>query len=264
MTSSSCILVVAFAFWNYHVLSNNEWTARAFQQPIRKPWHTRPNILCYSKGGGFDESDGATKGFVSALTNLINGLTPSKDKDTESSSRATENEPLSIPTSPTEVLQRIRDDYVKRNYLWTGDLDIASFTTDCTFQDPTIKFQGRDTFLTNVQNIRQISDRILGPCRSDLTSIALRQVNDNDENTMYVETRWRMVGLLQSLPWQPCIDVPGRTKFWIQPSIENNATGWQVYRYEEEWEIPAARALWQIVQPSGVYPQQQEKNHISG
>ena len=31
----------------------------------------------------------------------------------------------------------------------------------------------------------------------------------------------------------------------------------QVCRYEEEWEIPAVQALWQIVKRSGNYPEQE-------
>lgn len=194
-------------------------------------------------GGGYEETNGASKGLVSALTNFVNQFSSNDDKNS-----TPDVGPL--PTSPTDVLERLTADYVERNYLWTGDVDLASFTVDCTFQDPTIRFQGRGTFVKNVQNLRQVTDPLLGPCRSELKSIALR---DND---LYVETTWRMVGLLEGLFWKPCIDVPGRTKFWLQStsSLSEEAC-WQVCRYEEEWDIPAAQALWQIVKPSGEYPE---------
>ena len=34
-------------------------------------------------------------------------------------------------------MERIREDYVEKNYLWTGDIDTSSFETDCRFTDPT-------------------------------------------------------------------------------------------------------------------------------
>ena len=196
-------------------------------------------------GGGYDETGGTSKGLVSALTNLINQFAPSSSPNSVSAALGPP------PTSPAEVMERIQADYVDRNCLWTGDLDMASFTPDCICQDPTIRFEGRDTFVTNVQNIRKISDALLGPCRSELINISLQEDNS------YVETRWRMVGLLQGLPWKPCIDVPGRTKFWLTQDAEE-AGAWQVCRYEEEWDIPAAQALWQLVKPtSGTYPEEQ-------
>ena len=256
-TSSLLVCALALCDFGFHPTTS---LAFSLQPTAALPRFTTTSISTKS-AGGYDETDGASKGLVGTLTNLINGLSmplSANDKDAASSPSM---EAPSAPTTPAELLERIRDDYVERNYLWTGDVDLATFAPDCTFQDPTIRFQGLDTFVTNVQNLRQVSDRLLGPCRSELRSIALRQSEKDDDKatSYYVETEWRMVGLLQNLPWQPCINVPGRTKFWMQPIItqqqeQEEQNAWQVYLYEEEWDMPAAKALWQLVQPSGVYP----------
>ena len=83
--------------------------------------------------------------------------------------------------------------------------------------------------------------------KSDLLSITL---NDKEK---YVETRWNMVGELNRLFWKPRIDVIGRTKFWYQEKKEeeDGQMYYQVYFYDEEWEIPAGLALLQLVTKAG-------------
>ena len=149
------------------------------------------------------------------------------------------------PTSPQDLLERIRADYVVKNYLWTGDIDLSAFDRQCRFTDPTISFTGTDTFVENIKNLRPIVDALTktdvfsqNNCRSELLDIYL---NDDDG---YVQTRWNMVGELNVLPWKPRIDVIGRTKFWFDETI-------RVYFYDEEWEIPAGKALLQIITPGG-------------
>lgn len=63
-----------------------------------------------------------------------------------------------------------------------------------------------------------------------------------------------MRGDVTGLWWKPRIDVIGRTKFWFRPAAGaggDNGTSppLRVYYYDEEWEIPAFRALLQIVTP---------------
>ena len=85
------------------------------------------------RGGSYESSAAVTKGFVSSLTSLTNSILQAKQYTTASRSTATESNIISrAPTSPQELLSRIRDDYTENNYLWTGALDTSSFVFNCT------------------------------------------------------------------------------------------------------------------------------------
>jgi hypothetical protein len=166
----------------------------------------------------YNDTDGASKGVVSLLTGFINA---NSEKETSPLTPT----PTTIvsdtaPKSPEELLERIRKDYVERNYLWTGDLDIDCFFNDCVFTDPTISFVGTDKFTENTQNLVPLVEKFAENYKSELISISLgNNVNittntstseGNDEDGMFVESRWRMVGSLTRSPllfWKPKIDV---------------------------------------------------------
>jgi len=210
----------------------------------------RPNTIRFQqppeKTSNYKDSGTVSKGLVSGLTNLVNSVFPKED--------SVINFPKTKgPTSRQELLDRIRDDYVVKNYLWTGDIYLGAFDKECRFTDPTLSFTGTDTFVKNIQNLKPIVDALtlskpgennetITSCRSDLLEIGLYEG--------YVQTRWRMVGELRALPWKPRIDVIGRTKFWFN---EDNGN-YRVYFYDEEWEIPAGKALLQILTPAGTIP----------
>lgn len=153
------------------------------------------------------------------------------------------------PASPNELLEKIKEDYIINNYLWTGDIYTPAFEKECRFTDPTLSFTGTDQFVSNVQNLRPILDLLMEPnqCKSDLLDISL------NEEEGYVQSRWNMVGKLGRLPWKPKIDVIGRTKFWYQSTGKDQRSGEEkgvkVYFYDEEWEIPAGKALLQLITP---------------
>lgn len=230
-------------------------------------------------GSSYDSSASLTKGVVSSLTSLstsiFEGGSTKLSQDillqsslSSSSSASTLNQP---PTSPQELLSRIQNEYIINNYLWTGKLDTSSFVSNCTFTDPTLSFVGVDTYVKNVGSLVPVVDYLLGDndddeqqqkvlCQSDLLSITL---NDKEK---YIETRWNMIGELNRLFWKPKIDVIGRTKFWYQEVMpdkqqqlggedevieEQKLMQYQVYFYDEEWEIPAGLALLQLVTKAG-------------
>jgi hypothetical protein len=229
-------------------------TAHCFQQePLAPPYlrpsspRTPPTTLFQQQEDAetsrHEETGAASKGIVSSLTSFVNRFFPAEQKK----DRAVLRGPP--PASSRELLERIRDDYVARNYLWTGDVDLDCFDEQCRFQDPTISFTGTDTFVKNLQNLRPIVDALTTGgggrdrphCRSVLLEIQLE--------SEYIRTRWNMVGDLEALPWKPRLDVIGRTKFWYND--ENRVTF-----YDEEWEMPAGRALLQLVTPAGTISNQ--------
>ena len=270
-------------------------------------YRSRHIVRLHSKNNNENEqketrlmTDTASKGLVSALTEIVNAVTAAVTKKEKTSMKSTNNRntnnhrnsssisssvasSLVPPQSPEELLRRIRDDYVVENYLWTGKIDYACFEPTCIFQDPTLTFEGLDTFRTNTQNLVPIINKLVDVpnSQSQLLDIQLSSTtttttggsnsngnnnsnNNNGNTTHYVETRWNMKGNITGLFWKPKIDVIGRTKFWYreQPktlvSSSSSASvsasslassSLQVYYYDEEWEIPAYQALLQIITP---------------
>lgn len=222
-----------------------------------------PTLLFEKKEvSSFSDTDAASKGVVSTLTNIFNNAQQNSQKDP---SRRTKMQP---PKSSQELQDRIRDDYDVNNYLWTGKLDLDCFDDKCRFTDPTLSFEGTDKvristgvqvicfckfqqsnlnvhvshhkFLQNTDSLVPLVDRFVENYQSILLDIEL-----TDD---YVQTRWNMVGELNGLFWKPKIDVIGRTKFWF------HRDSCLVYFYDESWEIPAYQALMQIVTPAGTFP----------
>jgi Uncharacterized conserved protein (DUF2358) len=206
---------------------------------------SNPPTASTSQSYSYEAKD-SSQGLVSFLTNLVNALSPTRTAQSSSATAMSDSTVLIPPTTPTELLQRIQADYTVNNYLWTGDIDLACYSPDCKFTDPTLSFVGRDVFVKNIQNLKPIVDRIVpqGQCSSVLLASSLQDG--------YVQTRWNMKGRLAGLPWKPCIDVIGRTKFrykQVAGNQTNRETGVQVYSYDEEWEMPAYKALLQLIQP---------------
>ena len=209
-------------------------------------------------GSSYESSASVTKGIVSYLTSLTNVIFgTSHDPDTRSVDEEFATLSTRAPTSPDELLMRIRKEYVENNYLWTGNLDTSCFTFNCTFTDPTLSFVGVDNYVKNVRNLVPIVNYLLGDenySRSDLLDITL-----NSEDN-YIETRWNMVGKLNKLFWRPKIDVIGRTKFWYQSSSKvGGDEAYQVYFYDEQWDIPAGLALLQLITTAGTIKGSSEK-----
>ncbi|CAJ1935741.1 unnamed protein product [Cylindrotheca closterium] len=181
----------------------------------------------------YSDTDAASKGFVSALTNVFNAAAgPSEDNSIRKQKAS--------PKNVEELQSRIRDDYEINNYLWTGKLDLDCFTDSCRFTDPTLTFQGTDKFKQNTDSLIPLVERFVENYQSILLDI-----RRTDE---YIETRWNMVGELNGLFWKPEINVIGRTKFWFNPK------DYLVYFYDESWEVPAFQALLQLVTPAKTFP----------
>jgi hypothetical protein len=205
-----------------------------------KSWRTQiaysPTLLFGKKEvSSYTDTDAASKGVVSALTNIFNSS--QQQFKVESGARHTKLQP---PASPQELQDRIRDDYNVNNYLWTGRLDLDCFDEKCRFTDPTLTFEGIDKFKQNTDSLVPLVEKFVENYQSILLNIELTD--------QYVETRWNMVGELNGLFWKPKIDVIGRTKFWYHP--KDNL----VFFYDESWEVPAYQALLQIVTPAGTFP----------
>ena len=216
---------------------------------------------------GFDDTDVASKGLVSSLTNLVNSwVNGSRTKNafttitSSSNSSSTLLDQLSPPpTSPEELLQRIRADYQEHNYLWTGHIDLPCFEEACRFQDPTLEFVGRLQFVENVQNLQPLVNNLIPAAHDKQSRLFSIQLHSENDAGGYIQTRWNMVGNFTNLFWKPQLNVVGRTKFWYRrqrqqdDSSPNNkdasSSSYAVYFYDEVWELPAYQALLQLLIP---------------
>lgn len=216
----------------------------------------------------YETSNASSKGLVSSLTNIVN-LFMGQDMNDSAARTADRKNLPPAPRTPNELKDMIQQDYTEKNYLWTGDIYLPAFESDCKFTDPTLSFIGTQKFVSNVKNLVPIVDFLTergtsairndgtgtatgtgsatGP-RSELLDISL------NEKEGYVQTRWNMVGDLSRLPWKPAIDVIGRTKFWYNRTNDNGQEGYRVYFYDEEWELAAGTALLQLITPKGSIP----------
>ena len=206
--------------------------------------HARPDNPDSRDSSSYESSTSLIKGIVSSLTSVSN-LFSLKNTNTSLEQTNIFNAELTPPTTPSELLERITIDYTENNYLWTGQLDISAFRTDCQFTDPTISFRGVDKYVQNVGNLVPIVDFLLG--EEQYSKSELLEISNNDHEG-YIETRWNMIGELNALPWKPKVDVIGKTKFWYKTNDEMDAV--QVYFYDEKWEIPAGLALLQFITPA--------------
>ena len=228
-------------------------TTFAFQlRPNSFPRITSPLFLREQETNAYEDTDVASKGLVSWLTDVAVGAAASTTADDDSAETGITQE-APPPKTVQELQERISKDYTDRNYLWTGNLDLACFDDDCVFQDPTLKFESTATYTQNVQSLVPIVDQWCANTKSILLS------SDLNEAEGYVQTRWNMVGDIK-LFWKPQINVIGRTKFWYKKKQQDNVSSSspKVYFYDEEWEIPAFQALLQLITPAGTIPNRQE------
>ena len=200
----------------------------------------------------YESSASVTKSIVSSLTSLTNSIfEPTRQEDTTSLTIEQPWVSQSPPSSPQQLLTRIQDEYIENNYLWTGKLDTSSFVSNCTFTDPTLSFVGVKKFVSNVGNLVPVVNYLLGDDQDEKSSQSILLDISLNEEEQYVETRWNMLGKLDRLFWRPKIDVIGKTKFWYKEITEGEEKTYQVYFYDEMWEIPAGLALLQLVTPAG-------------
>ena len=216
--------------------------------------NTQLKALNNEGSGSYDSSASLTKGIVSSLTSVTNSIF---EPTTTQGDTSTIEQPWvsqTPPSSPQQLLTRIQNEYTTNNYLWTGKLDTSSFISSCEFTDPTLSFVGVDKFVSNVGNLVPVVNYLLGDDQEEKNSQSILLDISLNEEEKYVETRWNMLGKLDRLIWRPKIDVIGRTKFWYKEIIEGEEKTYQVYFYDEMWEIPAGLALLQLVTPADTIP----------
>ncbi|KAI4350045.1 hypothetical protein L6164_010571 [Bauhinia variegata] len=164
-----------------------------------------PGVHSCSTAPNYNKKDPATydretpqilKLAVSGVTELLRLFSPS-DQERDIAKQAEE-----LPVSSVDdVLMIIKSDY-ENAYFVTGNFTSAIYAEDCIFEDPTIKFRGKQLYERNL--------KLLVPF-FECASIRLRRIEkDINSDSNFVLATWKLRTKLK-LPWRPLISIDGST-----------------------------------------------------
>ncbi|XP_042066664.1 uncharacterized protein LOC121809889 isoform X1 [Salvia splendens] len=148
------------------------------------------------------------------------------------------NEQVSI-SSAEDVLSVIRSDYEKA-YFVTGLFTSAIYAEECIFEDPTIKFRGKELYARNLGLLLPFFES---------PSIQLQELTKElDGETISVVASWKLRTYLR-LPWKPLISIDGTTTYDLDEDF-------RIVRHVERWGVSALEAVLQIFTASSGSPDQ--------
>ncbi|XP_004495787.1 uncharacterized protein [Cicer arietinum] len=152
---------------------------------------------------------------VSGVTELLRLFTPFQQTcDIEK-----QNSEFPV-SSVDDVLNTIKSDY-----------DNAYFVTEnCIFEDPTIKFSGRDLYARNL--------KLLVPFFECASIRLLKIEKDVESGTNFLRAYWKLRTNLK-LPWKPLIAIDGSTCYELNEDFK-------IIRHVESWNVSALEAILQI------------------
>ncbi|XP_019439952.1 PREDICTED: uncharacterized protein LOC109345420 isoform X1 [Lupinus angustifolius] len=194
---------------NTHILNSRKMINASFKRETTKT----PQIL---------------KVVVSGVTELLRLFSPSLQTSDLSRDIEKQKDEFSV-SSVDDVVVIIESDYGKA-YFVTGNFTSSIYTEDCIFEDPTIKFRGRELYARNL--------KLLVPF-FDCASIKLQKIEkDVDSDTNFVLATWKLRTNLK-LPWRPLISIDGRTLYELDEDFK-------IVRHVESWNVSALEAILQI------------------
>lgn len=159
---------------------------------------------------------------VTGVTELLRLFSPSSNQTTTSLDEFP-------PSTVDDVLRIIKSDY-DNAYFVTGNFTSSIYADNCIFEDPTIKFRGRELYARNL--------KLLVPF-FDSASITLQKIDkDTDSDTNFVLASWKLRTNLK-LPWRPLISIDGSTIYELNED-------YKIVRHVESWNVSAVEAVLQI------------------
>jgi hypothetical protein len=196
--------------------------------------------LSSTKSSNYAETGGGVKAIIQALTSILNLLLPK--------SEAFERVYQKVNLTPSEILDGVIGDF-RNGYLFSGKIDTEIYDEQCVFTDPTLSFKGLSTFERNIKAIKPALDFFVGDSMVVLYDCKI------DLEVKEIKALWRMSGDIK-LPWKPRIELTGNTVL----SYDTDKGG-RIVDYYERWDLPAATALLQLLQPSKPL---QESSYLKG
>ncbi|KAK7355999.1 hypothetical protein VNO80_15264 [Phaseolus coccineus] len=161
---------------------------------------------------------------VTGVTELLRLFSPSFDR----SSFEIQRDQFPISTVD-DVLSIIKSDY-DNAYFVTGNFTSSIYAENCIFEDPTIKFRGRELYARNLKLLVPFFDQ---------ASIILQKIEkDVDSDRNFVLASWKLRTNLK-LPWRPLISIDGSTVYELNED-------YRIVRHVESWNVSAVEAVFQI------------------
>lgn len=131
-----------------------------------------------------------------------------------------------------DIVTILKSDY-ENAYFVTGIFTSEIYAEDCIFEDPTIRFRGRDLYSRNL--------RLLVPF-FEYPSIGLQNIEkDFNSERKFVLATWKLRTYLK-LPWKPLISIDGSTVYELNDEFK-------ITRHAESWNVSALEAVGQIFTP---------------
>ncbi|KAG9456417.1 hypothetical protein H6P81_000925 [Aristolochia fimbriata] len=188
------------------------------QKNLQPNWRVRS-----SSGGSERGTPRLLKLAVSGVTELLRLFAPEKKTDIYT----LDNEPS--VSGVDDVIRILKSDY-QRAYFLTGKFTSAIYADECLFEDPTIKFRGKEMYSRNLE--------LLVPF-FDFPSLELQKIEKGVN--FDIQATWTLRTFLK-LPWRPLISIEGTTIYDLDDDFK-------VVRHCESWSVSALEAVGQIFAP---------------
>ncbi|KAM1353960.1 uncharacterized protein LOC126619157 [Malus sylvestris] len=169
---------------------------------------------------------------VSGVTELLRLLSSSNKASRLNGVSDKESDEFSV-SGIDDVVTILQSDF-ENAYFVTGIFTSAIYTEDCVFEDPTIRFRGKDLYSRNL--------KLLVPF-FDSPSIGLEKIEKGiDSETNFVLATWKLRTYLK-LPWRPLICIDGSTVYDLDDKFK-------IVRHAESWNVSAIEAIGQLFTPT--------------
>ncbi|KAI0498006.1 hypothetical protein KFK09_021247 [Dendrobium nobile] len=183
----------------------------------------RRSLRCSASSSDHQESPPLLKSAISGLTELLRTLSPKKKRDDTGLDEAP------VASSVDDVLRILNVDY-SRAYFLTGNFTSNIYAKDCLFEDPTIKFIGKDQYSQNLDLLVPFYDR---------PSLVLQKIEKGCNNgTNCIIAKWKLRTYLK-FPWRPFISILGTTTYDLNEEFK-------IVKHSESWNISPLEAIGQI------------------
>ncbi|CAL5208470.1 unnamed protein product [Lathyrus oleraceus] len=164
---------------------------------------------------------------VSGVTELLRLFSPQQTSILSGNIEKQNNE--FTVSSVDDVLIIIKSDY-DNAYFVTGNFTSSIYAENCIFEDPTIKFSGRDLYARNL--------KLLVPFFDHASIRLLKIKKDVKSDTNFLRASWKLRTNLK-LPWRPLIAIDGSTCYELDDDFK-------IIRHVESWNVSALEAVLQI------------------